>query len=48
MDIVKLANQLDTGEPEEVRALRAAREIDTEHDMAVHVREAMLRFCAKQ
>jgi len=42
--LVDLANQLDVPESPRLRVLRLARQIDDEHDAAVHVREVAAKF----
>jgi phospholipase C len=42
--LVSLANNLDVPESPRMRVLRLARQIDDEHDAAVHVREIALKF----
>jgi phospholipase C len=42
--LVDLANQLDVSESPRLRVLRLARQIDDEHDAAVHVREVAAKF----
>jgi phospholipase C len=42
--LVELANQLDVPESPRLRVLRLARQIDDEHDAAVHVREVAAKF----
>lgn len=42
--LVDLANQLNVSESPRLRVLRLARQIDDEHDAAVHVREVAAKF----